>query len=316
MVHRAKQIPKKSTGRGAGLSPKRDLLNLRAEPAFRMLPLVVAANCLFFVITLVLLILIAQRVGLGSGQQVGASAVVVPVTLNATKQNERALTQSLVKVMQEFPEVSAIEVATQQERLDLLQPWIGAASPQTIPILIRFQMTENAENAQLLQRLQARLNSLSDGVQVFGNQAWQDQNKRTGRVFLFVLLALFFAALLSILVSLVFATRAAMRAQSHSVEVMTILGAEDLYIARIFESFAVRTGLIAGIAAALVCLILWWLFYVLLPDQSQVDSGFVSTLLPTLIVAALSPLLAAGLCGLGAKLGVAMARRHMLDGEA
>ncbi len=143
----------------------------------------------------------------------------------------------------------------------LLAPWLGTnvdltALPVPRLILVEIADPEKADLAELRRQLGRQVT----GATLDDHNAWSERlGTLAGTVVAvgFTVLALVLAAMV---LSIIFATRAAMAGNRDVVDVLHFVGAQDQFIAREFQRhfllLGLRGGLIGGAAAALVFLAL------------------------------------------------------------
>ena len=179
--------------------------------------------------------------------------------------------------------VSATPLARDAE-VKLIEPWLGSTiAPEELqlPRLVDLRIASGA--ALDLKALRGRLAAAVPGAVLDDHRLWLDRLyglavsvEATG---LAILVMVGIAAVLTV----IFTTRAGLAVHHDVIELLHLMGARDLYIARQFETEAMRMGLSGGIGGiALAALTLWGLSHAaaatavlgeeakLLPDLSLV----------------------------------------------
>lgn len=184
-------------------------------------------------------------------------------------------------------EVSAIDPATMQERLDraaelarvspgigsvsivseaetrsLLEPWLGVLGSETalaeLPIPRLVAMTVTDASALNLETLQAALDQEVPGATVDDHRIWTDQLARMAGAMVLGGLGILVLVLSATILCVIFATRAAMAGNKDVVEVLHFVGASHAFIAgqfqRHFLMLGMRGGLIGGVSAIVLFL--------------------------------------------------------------
>jgi cell division transport system permease protein len=186
------------------------------------------------------------------------------VTIEVRQQEGIALaeeTANAVALAQEFPGVGAVRAVSDEETRRLLEPWLGAGvdlGALPVPRLVAVTIDDPASFdvqalAQAVSR-EIRGGSLDD------HDAWIDRLASMARSMVAGGIAVLVLVLVAMVLSVVFATRAAMAGNRHIIEVLHFCGAEDRFIAgefqRHFLMLGARGGAIGGGLAMFLFLVL------------------------------------------------------------
>jgi cell division transport system permease protein len=198
-----------------------------------------------------------------------------------------ATDDAVAKTLQVLRATSGIVSATPLARdaeVKLIEPWLGSTiAPEELqlPRLVDLRIASGA--ALDLKALRAKLAAAVPGAVLDDHRLWLDRLyglaisvEATGFA---ILVMVGIAAVLTV----IFTTRAGLAVHHDVIELLHLMGARDLYIARQFETEAMRMGLSGGIGGiALAALTLWGLSHAaaatavlgeeakLLPDLSLV----------------------------------------------
>lgn len=198
-----------------------------------------------------------------------------------------ATDDAVAKTLQVLRATSGIVSATPLARdaeVKLIEPWLGSTiAPEELqlPRLVDLRIASGA--ALDLKALRAKLATAVPGAVLDDHRLWLDRLyslaisvEATGFA---ILVMVGIAAVLTV----IFTTRAGLAVHHDVIELLHLMGARDLYIARQFETEAMRMGLSGGIGGiALAALTLWGLSHAaaatavlgeeakLLPDLSLV----------------------------------------------
>ena len=165
---------------------------------------------------------------------------------------ERRLTQ-VATTMGGTPGLRAVTVRSVDETEDLLKPWLGdAVSLDILPVprLVTAQRTDEFSPEGLDLAL-----ATIPGVTLDDHSGWNERLAGAARSAASGAVVALSLMLIATAVAVVLATRSAVIANAHTVDVLTLLGAEDRYVARAFSakflSIGAR-GAAFGLCAALV----------------------------------------------------------------
>ena len=198
-----------------------------------------------------------------------------------------ATDDAVAKTLQVLRATSGIVSATPLARdaeVKLIEPWLGSTiAPEELqlPRLVDLRIASGAPLD--LKALRAKLAAAVPGAVLDDHRLWLDRLyslaisvEATGFA---ILVMVGIAAVLTV----IFTTRAGLAVHHDVIELLHLMGARDLYIARQFETEAMRMGLSGGIGGiALAALTLWGLSHAaaatavlgeeakLLPDLSLV----------------------------------------------
>nr|WP_242390305.1 ABC transporter permease [Polymorphum gilvum] len=165
-----------------------------------------------------------------------------------------------VALTQEFSGIANVRALSDQETRTLLQPWLGSGLDlETLPVPRLIQVSVDDPAALDLAALRGAIEAEVAGASLDDHSIWTSRlAAMAGAVVVggFAILALVLA---SMVLSVVFATRAAMAGNRDVVSVLHFVGAEDSFIAREFQRHFLVLGLKGGIAggvAASACFVL------------------------------------------------------------
>ncbi len=159
--------------------------------------------------------------------------------------------QRLVRVLgvlAKAPGIVDAQVLSQEAIGELVEPWLGRDQEEMqvfLPTLIavRIDPSENLD----LAALQVALGEAVEGTQVDDHQRWLGALVSLARsVELGAVLVLFLVAVASV-ATIVFVTRASLSIHRHVIELLHLMGAEDRFIAKQFQMYALRSSLRGGV---------------------------------------------------------------------
>lgn len=162
------------------------------------------------------------------------------------------------------PGIEAVRPVPKQESDKLLEPWLGTGLDLVelpVPRLIVLRLASGATAD--LAALGAALRQDIPGAILDDHRLWVRRLSTMAQTIILSGLAVVLLVLTAAGLAVAFATRGAMAGSRDSVEVLHLVGANDDFIAREFQSRFIRLGLrggaIGGLAALLVLAVLGWL---------------------------------------------------------
>ncbi len=180
-----------------------------------------------------------------------------------------------IALTQEFPGVGSVRAFSDEETKALLQPWLGdGLELDGLPVPRLVQITIDDPSLLDLNQLRQSITSTITGASLDDHSTWTSRlSAMAGAVVFggFVIMLLVFG---SMVLSVVFATQAAMAGNKDVVSVLHFVGAVDSFIAREFQRHFLVLGLKGGIAgglSAIVCFILLDVFTRQTAGQASAD---------------------------------------------
>jgi cell division transport system permease protein len=189
--------------------------------------------------------------------------------------------QRAIEIARATAGVRAARLVDAREGAALLEPWLGQGLDLTalpIPRLVVVDLADpgGADLAGLKSRIAADVR----GASVDDHAIWASRLRTMARAMVavgFVVLALMLVAMV---VSVIFATRAAMAGNRDVIEVLHFVGAEDRFIAAEFQRHFLTLGLVGGVAGGVAAVIAFLVLDILtrtrgdaLSDQAQALFG-------------------------------------------
>ncbi|MFI4965059.1 MAG: cell division protein FtsX [Caulobacterales bacterium] len=207
---------------------------------------VVAVLCFLACLTAMGVIAADRAAQAWTGQLTGEATVIVRPRGGETPDAAAARAAEALAGTPGVAEARALEPA---KAYDLIRPWLGDVSDiEDLPVPRLVAVTLDGKHPAGAARLKAALAAQGLDATVDDHSIWIKDIRRAGRVVaglgagVFVLVAAAAAAVVA------FATRAGLAARRDVVEVLHLAGADDGFIARLFQ---VRFARVAGVAGAI-----------------------------------------------------------------
>jgi cell division transport system permease protein len=218
------------------------------EARDRALIFVVAVLCFLACLT-AMGVLAANRAAVGwTGQLTGEATVIVRPKGGETPDAAAARAAEALAGTAGVTEARALEPA---KAYDLIRPWLGDVSDlEDLPVPRLVTVTLDPRRPANAKQLNAALQSQNVDATVDDHSVWIKDIQRAGGLvrwlgtFVFLLIAAAAAAVVT------FATRAGLAARADVVEVLHLAGAEDGFIARLFQVRFARVAGLAGLIGA------------------------------------------------------------------
>lgn len=211
----------------------------------------------------------------------------------------------VLHLLSRTPGIQEAKVIPQKEMETLFQSLIGEKMNTeflSLPILI--DITLNGKESIDMKSLVTHLKNISPHIQLIDHRSWQSQIysliQTSVLLALLVSCLIFFAAL----ATTTFVTRTSLLIHRQIIEILSLIGAPNSYIAKQFQMNALKQGLIAGAFGSL-CAFLTFLGIVLLFERTGF-SFFINTafFFQAICIFMIAPFLTAFAMMLSARLAV------------
>jgi len=182
------------------------------------------------------------------------------VTVQLRPQMGRAIEADLnraAEYLKQVQGVTKVRIYSQDETLRMLEPWLGPASSLgglSIPRMIAVEINPDAPPD--IQVVAQQLAKEIPGTVVDDHRSWTKRLTKLGNTLVVASALGLILVLTATALAIVFATRGAMVGNREIVEVFYFMGADDRYIARVFQRHFFSLGLRGGILGACLALII------------------------------------------------------------
>lgn len=211
------------------------------------LTFVVAVLCFLACLTL-LGLLAADRAARNWSDQLDDQATVLVRPKGA--ETPDAAAARAAETLAGVPGVAEARALEKEKAEALIAPWLGDADLSDLPVprLVAVQLTREAPaSAQALDRA---LKAQGLDAVVDDHSAWMTDIRRAAEMTRWAGLAIFTLISVAAAAVVAFATRAGLAARREVVEVLHLTGAEDRFIARLFQIRFARMAAVAGLFGA------------------------------------------------------------------
>jgi cell division transport system permease protein len=143
--------------------------------------------------------------------------------------------------------VQHITVLTREEGMKLLQPWLGEAILETLPVPRLIRVNIDQANQPDFEALQKTLKEKVKGASLDTHQRWATELTRMATTLSVLSWSVLILICLSAVAAVVFATRAVLAANRHIVDVLRLVGARNNFIAHQIDQLFLRAGAASGL---------------------------------------------------------------------
>ena len=266
----------------------------------RFVPALIAVLVYLAAITLATLLLVSDLGSRWRDEAGGRMSVQLAAADEATR-GQRI--EAVLAAIRDLPEVARAEPVENSRLAAQLLPWLGGAPlppSLSLPLVLEVELKPEARDAatSIRDRLQASL----AGAEVTLGGAMLEPALRLMRTVEGLTLLVLCVLAATLCASVVFATRARLAACNEAVELLHLLGADDVAITNVVAHGALRTALIGG-AVGLALAVLTLLAFAYIAVATGADASAELSLSPLAWAAmALLPPAAAALAVITAKL--------------
>ena len=238
---------------------RRSDLVLSREPSARLVPWIIGLMtylaCLMLAGALLLSVLLEQW----TSDMTGTVTVQVMPMEGESQEAMEDRVDKLVRLLQRSQGVAAARSIPLPEIAALLEPWLGAgAALDELPLPRLIDVTFDEASPASLEVLRTMLSNADPGAVLDDHGIWQEQ--LAGLIGALGAVAGFIVVLVAVATVgiVIFATRSGMAAHQDVIEVLHLIGARDVFIARQFQNLALSQGFRGGlIRIALGAATLW-----------------------------------------------------------
>ncbi|MEJ1160325.1 cell division protein FtsX [Prosthecomicrobium sp. N25] len=246
--------PQRSRDPGAPIVPSQSV-------AGRALIAVVAIMCFLACIAAGVLALVSEA---ARGWQLDISREVTIQVKPMEGVGMEANLQRALAIARETTGVRAVRLMSERDSAQLLEPWLGAGldlSGLPLPRLIVLELSDPASAD--LHGLRSRLDAEVRGALLDDHSIWAARLRTMAGTMVVASSVVLVLVLVAMILSVVFATRAAMAGNRDVIEVLHFVGAEDRFIAREFQRhfllLGFKGGIVGGLAAMLSFAVADWI---------------------------------------------------------
>ncbi len=153
----------------------------------------------------------------------------------------------VLQILRSTPGVVTAELLDDDSVAALLEPWLGNAAAADLPLPGLIAVTLEGPRAVDLKALVSRVESVTPGVLVDDHKRWLGNLLDLARTIEVIAVLVVLLVSASAIVMVVFVTRMGLAVHSHVIELLHLVGAQDAYVARQFQSHALKFGLLGGL---------------------------------------------------------------------
>ncbi|MDD2869598.1 FtsX-like permease family protein [Neomegalonema sp.] len=180
-------------------------------------------------------------------------ATAATVRVSAFDEGADARVQTALRLLGETPGVQRARALTREEVADLLKPWFGEGEDfDSLPAPRVIEVTLDPSSPPDPGVMQARLDGAQLQATYDGHDVWRGRAAAAARAVRLTAICTLAAVLAAMLAAIVSSVRGGMGAQRHVIAALRLSGAEDRFVAAIYQRrFLVLGGLGALIGVGL-----------------------------------------------------------------
>jgi len=179
-----------------------------------------------------------------------AGNLTVELPFSAELETEKRAEQldQAMELVTGTPGVTGATVLEDHQIAALLEPWLGPEATQLdVPLPTMIAVTRRTDSVIDLPDLKAKLQGIVPGAQVDDHGDWVADALGFLRSLQALAAALSALALAAAALTVIFVTRTGLATHRGVIEVVHLIGAPDRYIARQFQTQALKLGIIGGV---------------------------------------------------------------------
>jgi cell division transport system permease protein len=229
---------------------------LSGDPASRYLPWTV--GLLVFLATLAFAVgMFLSTAGETWRQNISGTLTIQIPAADTAVQAERV--DSVVQLLRTTPGIFAVRPIPDAEIAALLEPWLGKqVLGLELPMPDLIDATVGPDAQLDLAALSTRLSQVAPGAVVDDHAVWLRRLTDFAAIAQTISFAVMIVILISAVATVIFTTRTGLAIHSDVVEVLHLIGAQDAYVARQFQSHTLRLAAAgAAIGFVLGAAVIW-----------------------------------------------------------
>lgn len=202
-----------------------------------------------------------------------SEAVTVQV-IEASPELRAQKAEDVARILSASALVTSVRVVPEQELVQLLEPWLGAAASSEdvpIPALVDIELNRQASQQEIAQ-LQALLDEEVGNARVDAQSDWLRPVYDALSALQYLALALIALIAFATAAAVWLAARNAFASHKDTVEILHLLGGTDAQVTQIFQRSVLREAVFGGVIGLLLGLGAVWL---LGQQFAALDSGMI-----------------------------------------
>ncbi|WP_299395805.1 ABC transporter permease [Pelagibius sp.] len=252
---------------------RRQAVPLDRDATGRYLPLLVAIMVYLAALALAGAMVASKLADRWDSGLSGALTVQLPAAGPAATEGGEGdpVAQQVVALLRDTPGVTAVERLDTRDIAALLEPWLGDAGlTADLPLPGLIAVTVDADQPPDLNALRRAVLAVAPGSLVDDHQRWLGHLLDLTWAIEAMAIVVVALVVLAAAIMVAFVTRMGLAAHEQAIEVLHLIGAQDSYVARQFQSHALSLGLRGGLIGLLCALPTLYLGRHLL---QRIDSG-------------------------------------------
>lgn len=162
------------------------------------------------------------------------------------------LESRVLEVLHRTPGIERAAVIPQEEMAHLFQSLLGEnVNPEVLSLPVIIDVTFNGKETVDLKSLKTRLQNISPHLEIINHREWQSQVAHLIQTSVLLALLVSCLILFAALATTTFATHTSLLIHRQIIEVLSLIGATNSYIARQFQMNALRQGFVSGAIGSL-----------------------------------------------------------------
>lgn len=189
-----------------------------------------------------------------------AGTLTIQLPAPPAGQESDPVLQDVIDLLQQTPGIATVEALDDGAVAALLEPWLGdAVLASDLPLPQLIAVTIEPQQAPDLPALRRSVVALAPGGLVDDHQRWLSHFLDLARAIEIMAIVVVALVVFAAAMMVAFVTRMGLAAHDQAIELLHLIGAQDSYVARQFQSHALSLGLrggLIGLACALPTLYL------------------------------------------------------------
>jgi cell division transport system permease protein len=219
---------------------------LSEDPASRYLPWTV--GLLVFLATLALAVTLVLSAASDLWRQSLSGTLTVQIPPPVDGSDGEARVDAALELLRQTPGISSAVRLSDEQIATLLEPWLGR-QPESIDLPMPALIDVSVETGSVVDvgALSVRLTQVAPGASIDDHAAWLRRLSDFASVAVAVSLVVIGVILASAVSTVIFTTRTGLAIHRDIIELLHLIGAHDAYVARQFQSYAMRLSIFGAL---------------------------------------------------------------------
>jgi len=236
------------------MNSKRLDLCLWNDPSFKFTPWIISLMVYLATLSFLIASALTQFLSSWDTSQSIKLTIEVPPVLGETKASAKKdpRLQQIIYILGKTPEIAKFEMLKEEDTLAWITPLVGETEHlKHLPLSTLLEVELKSHNPAMVMALTKQLQGIQKDILVEDHLTWKKDTMQVAYALKVVILLIILMILMASIFTVIFTSKTSLIIHKNTLDILRILGAKNTYIARQFQSHALRLGLKGGFVGAL-----------------------------------------------------------------